>query len=470
MRAKFTAGLMLGISLSTGVARSQEPLWFSPGDKPRAQTSSAWVPPATAKPTAQPADGDSNLLSLGDKHFARGLWFQPTISTPRADETQADSWARTQDPLWQEVGRHLQQPSSDAQTAAETPVEGRPFWGGLLESLPAPEGQTTAHRSSFQKFLNARSSQAGEKPLQLADDAPAATVTTGAAPANSNAAVTAATQGKTVAGVPAPESLAKTATASMRWPDLIRKLPDPPAATTAPLAAAQAVPVPAGSESDYFTPRSHSASPSPAPSGQLASWTSNPTAPQDVDSQSAVRLSLKDAAASPSDKPVAVAMQQNMQPPQTGLLDVASMTGPSRDATHIFGDLQVQDNLRTTASLIATGPRSDASDFQWMPAAYTWISPAFYHKPLYFEQPNLERYGIGRSRVVQPIISSVHFFGSIPLVPYKTLTHHPREKTYTLGNGRPGNCVPVQRGVLLGQSTIGEVLMFWEECSGYGYN
>ena len=41
------------------------------------------------------------------------------------------------------------------------------------------------------------------------------------------------------------------------------------------------------------------------------------------------------------------------------------------------------------------------------------------------------------------------------------------DRVYTLGQGRPGNCVPVQRGVILGQSTVGEVSMFWEECSGY---
>ena len=98
---------------------------------------------------------------------------------------------------------------------------------------------------------------------------------------------------------------------------------------------------------------------------------------------------------------------------------------------------------------------------------YTWISPVFYHKPLYFEQPNLERYGQGTYRFLQPAASSIHFFGTIPLLPYKVLTQHPCEKHYTLGNRRPGNCNPVQRRVVLGQSTVGEVREFYREGSGY---
>jgi hypothetical protein len=149
------------------------------------------------------------------------------------------------------------------------------------------------------------------------------------------------------------------------------------------------------------------------------------------------------------------------------LLSTEAMIGPMKGADQLFSRLQLQDDLRGYAQLAESGARVDAGQFVWMPTPYTWISPAFYHHPLYFEQPNLERYGIGRARAIQPLLSSIHFFGSIPLVPYKTWTHHPRERVYTLGQGRPGNCVPVQRGVILGQSTVGEVTMFWEECSGY---
>lgn len=149
------------------------------------------------------------------------------------------------------------------------------------------------------------------------------------------------------------------------------------------------------------------------------------------------------------------------------LLDAESMISRGSNATSLFGRLEVEDQFRNDSQYIATAARVNEMQVEWMPSCYTWISPVFYHKPLYFEQPNLERYGLGCVRPLQPLISSAHFFGSIPLVPYKTLTHHPREKVYTLGHGRPGNCVPVRRNVLLGESTVGEGLLFWDKCSGY---
>lgn len=152
---------------------------------------------------------------------------------------------------------------------------------------------------------------------------------------------------------------------------------------------------------------------------------------------------------------------------QSLLLDVNSMIGRGSGATSLFGRLEVEDEFLDNSQYITTAARMNELQMEWMPYCYTWISPVFYHKPLYFEQPNLERYGLGCAGPLQPLISSAHFFGSIPLVPYKTLTHHPREKVYTLGHGRPGNCVPVRRRVLLGESTVGEGLLFWDKCSGY---
>lgn len=150
----------------------------------------------------------------------------------------------------------------------------------------------------------------------------------------------------------------------------------------------------------------------------------------------------------------------------TPLLNTESMIGPLQGAERMFSRLDITDGLRG-APLARPGPRADAEDYLWSPASTTWVSPVLQHYPLYFEQPNLERYGIGSARIVQPLLSSVHFFGSIPLVPYKTLTHHPRERVYTLGQGRPGNCVPVQRGVILGTSSVGEMARFRHLGSGY---
>jgi hypothetical protein len=150
--------------------------------------------------------------------------------------------------------------------------------------------------------------------------------------------------------------------------------------------------------------------------------------------------------------------------------DTASMVGPLTSPQQLFSMLDVAENFQTYAEPVHSA-RSRDLDSQKQAAftneSYVWISPVFYHKPLYFEQPNLERYGNGTHRWLQPIASSVHFFGTIPLMPYKMLTQHPCEKHYTLGNRRPGNCNPVQRSVILGTSYLGEVREYWRPGSGY---
>jgi len=79
---------------------------------------------------------------------------------------------------------------------------------------------------------------------------------------------------------------------------------------------------------------------------------------------------------------------------------------------------------------------------QWPQITYTWKAAALCHKPLYFEQVHLERYGHSWGPYVQPIMSGVHFFGTLPVLPYKMGIRTPCECVYTLGYYRPGNCAP----------------------------
>jgi hypothetical protein len=64
------------------------------------------------------------------------------------------------------------------------------------------------------------------------------------------------------------------------------------------------------------------------------------------------------------------------------------------------------------------------------------------HNPLYFQQVQLERYGHEAGPILQPLISSAHFFLTIPLLPYKMGLNPPNECQYALGYIRPGNCAP----------------------------
>lgn len=77
----------------------------------------------------------------------------------------------------------------------------------------------------------------------------------------------------------------------------------------------------------------------------------------------------------------------------------------------------------------------------WYPMVAMWEAPAFYHRPLYFEEVNLERYGHTHQHL-QPVYSAAHFFANTLALPYKMGAYHPCERIYTLGHYRPGDCNP----------------------------
>lgn len=78
----------------------------------------------------------------------------------------------------------------------------------------------------------------------------------------------------------------------------------------------------------------------------------------------------------------------------------------------------------------------------WPQITYTWKASALCHKPLYFEQVQLERYGHTTLPDVQPLVSGAHFFGSVAILPYKMGLETPNECIYALGHYRPGSCAP----------------------------
>ncbi|GAA5510148.1 hypothetical protein [Novipirellula caenicola] len=78
----------------------------------------------------------------------------------------------------------------------------------------------------------------------------------------------------------------------------------------------------------------------------------------------------------------------------------------------------------------------------WQNTTMTWKASNLCHKPLYFEDVNLERYGHTRGPLWQPVVSSAHFFVNIAVLPYKMGVHAPNECQYALGYYRPGNCAP----------------------------
>jgi hypothetical protein len=80
---------------------------------------------------------------------------------------------------------------------------------------------------------------------------------------------------------------------------------------------------------------------------------------------------------------------------------------------------------------------------------FSWAAPALYTNPIYFEQPNVERYGhyvavCKRDNLTQSAISAAHFFVSVPALPYMVGAKGPCECNYVLGSYRPGSCNPHQ--------------------------
>jgi hypothetical protein len=78
----------------------------------------------------------------------------------------------------------------------------------------------------------------------------------------------------------------------------------------------------------------------------------------------------------------------------------------------------------------------------WQGSLYHWDAPDYCHRPLYYEEVNLERYGYSHSPLLQPAISGAHFFCATLALPYSTTVRPPHECIYPLGHYRPGSPVP----------------------------
>ena len=78
----------------------------------------------------------------------------------------------------------------------------------------------------------------------------------------------------------------------------------------------------------------------------------------------------------------------------------------------------------------------------WEPITFTWKATALCHKPAYFEDVQLERYGHMWGPHLQPLMSAGHFFLAVPAMPYFMALYPPNECVYTLGYYRPGSCAP----------------------------
>ena len=78
----------------------------------------------------------------------------------------------------------------------------------------------------------------------------------------------------------------------------------------------------------------------------------------------------------------------------------------------------------------------------WTMMTFTWRASELCHKPLYFEDKNLERYGHSHGPFIQPLMSAAHFVVNAALLPYNSGVHPPNDCIYALGDYRVGSCAP----------------------------
>lgn len=135
------------------------------------------------------------------------------------------------------------------------------------------------------------------------------------------------------------------------------------------------------------------------------------------------------------------------QPLVTVSIDASPAWDVAKNSENIKPENRIQD---LAAGRFATGGAvvDAVGAFERFPArGFAWASPASYHRPLLFEQPNLERYGhyaacCRRDSLTQSAISAAHFFGAVPAIPYWIGAYGCCEPTYVLGAYRPGSCNP----------------------------
>lgn len=109
-------------------------------------------------------------------------------------------------------------------------------------------------------------------------------------------------------------------------------------------------------------------------------------------------------------------------------------------AASVDGDRVPQDY--STMLFPATDDSSVGHRWESPGMVHTWDAANIWHQPLYFDDPILERYGQTPLPQIQPALSAAHFFGTIPLLPYKMAIDRPFDCVSTLGYYRPGDPTP----------------------------
>ncbi|MCA9172236.1 MAG: hypothetical protein KDB23_31440 [Planctomycetales bacterium] len=104
--------------------------------------------------------------------------------------------------------------------------------------------------------------------------------------------------------------------------------------------------------------------------------------------------------------------------------------------------------LPSDSSNLAFNGSQSSGPFSPTMTEFHWEAANFFHRPLYFDDTPLERYGQSVCPPLQPVISGTRFFLTFPVLPYKMGVDRPLDCVTSYGLYRPGNCAPCVREVL----------------------
>jgi hypothetical protein len=156
-------------------------------------------------------------------------------------------------------------------------------------------------------------------------------------------------------------------------------------------------------------------------------------------------------ATSPSDRPEVLPEAAAVQPDPESPMK-STMPGPSqseevfRSIQQIRVDIAPKGDLppnRAAMRFARAGEQFQATGYsrEEVETQFAWEAPAMCHRPLFFEDINLERHGY-HVKHIQPFLSAAHFFSRVPAMPYLAMSERSRVCNYTLGHYQPGSSAP----------------------------
>src|SRR5262249_5534538 len=135
-----------------------------------------------------------------------------------------------------------------------------------------------------------------------------------------------------------------------------------------------------------------------------------------------------------ADEPIPTPPRQGQEPLPSGDLSEGLSTpgtgfsckGYDQECLRAIADLQKRDITKIVVGLVMAGVGGEDAPGDctrgghgrapvfggrhWSRTIFAWKAPATCHKPLYFEDVQLERYGHSWNPVLQPFMSAGHFF------------------------------------------------------------